>query len=194
MNTKPPKPKTCKARDPETGLRCNVRFVPRAPWQEACSPECADRKVKADNAKQAAKQVRKQRQERREGLERLKTRGDHAKAAQIAYNRWRRLSQIAEGRGCISCGTHNGKMNCGHFRSVGSAPELRFEPLNTWLQCERCNTSLSGNLIEYRKALVILGVDLDWLEGKHEPKHYTIDDLKAIKTEYSRRARELEKT
>jgi hypothetical protein len=34
---------------------------------------------------------------------------------------------------------------------------------------------------------------VEWLEGPHEPKHYTVEDLKAIKKEYSRKARELKK-
>ena len=30
-----------------------------------------------------------------------------------------------------------------------------------------------------------------WLEGKHDPKHYSIDDLKVIKAEYRQKLREL---
>ena len=30
-----------------------------------------------------------------------------------------------------------------------------------------------------------------WLEGRHEAKHYSIDDLKAIKAEYRQKLREL---
>jgi hypothetical protein len=32
---------------------------------------------------------------------------------------------------------------------------------------------------------------VEWLEGPHEPQKWSIDDLKAIKAEYSRKAREL---
>ena len=46
----------------------------------------------------------------------------------------------------------------------------------------------------YRRALVeLIGVDkVEWLEGPHEPKKYTIDDLKAIKAEYIRKRKEVE--
>ena len=32
---------------------------------------------------------------------------------------------------------------------------------------------------------------VEWLEGPHEPKKYTIEQYKAIKAEYAKRAREL---
>jgi hypothetical protein len=52
---------------------------------------------------------------------------------------------------------------------------------------------LSGNLINYRINLAKkIGVDLvEWLEGPHEPKKYTIEQLREIKATYSRKAREL---
>ncbi|MFK5282538.1 hypothetical protein ACI3PL_23545 [Lacticaseibacillus paracasei] len=34
---------------------------------------------------------------------------------------------------------------------------------------------------------------VEWLEGPHEPKHYSADDLKEIKAKYTALARELEK-
>ena len=53
---------------------------------------------------------------------------------------------------------------------------------------------LSGNAVLYRRALVeLIGVEkVEWLEGPHEPKKYTIDDLKAIKAEYIRKRKEIE--
>lgn len=70
---------------------------------------------------------------------------------------------------------------------------MRFEPLNVWIQCEKCNSYLSGNLINYRIYLIAkIGRDkLEWLEGKHEPKKYSIEELKDIKAKYSRLAREI---
>ena len=38
----------------------------------------------------------------------------------------------------------------------------------------------------------MIGADaVAWLEGRHEAKRYTIDDLKAIKAEYRQKLREL---
>lgn len=33
---------------------------------------------------------------------------------------------------------------------------------------------------------------IEWLEGPHDPKHYTIDDLKEIKQGFNEWAKELE--
>jgi hypothetical protein len=53
----------------------------------------------------------------------------------------------------------------------------------------------SGNIVEYRIRLVQkIGADkVAWLEGPHEPKRYTIDDLKAITADYRQKLRELKR-
>jgi hypothetical protein len=110
----------------------------------------------------------------------LKPRSHWLRQAQVAFNGWIRARDAD--LGCISCGTRDGKVNAGHYRSVAACPELRFEPLNVHRQCERCNTFLHGNLIHYREALktLIWKDALEWLEGPHEPKHYTTDELRAM--------------
>lgn len=115
--------------------------------------------------------------------------------AQEAVNKWVRLRDKAGGHGCISCSSTQGKENAGHYLSVGARPELRFEPLNIHLQCERCNTYLHGNLIDYRRNLIqrIGLAAVEWLESHHEPKKYTVADLKQIITEYRAKAKELER-
>jgi hypothetical protein len=52
----------------------------------------------------------------------------------------------------------------------------------------------SGNILEYRIRLVkkIGQSAVDWLEGPHEAKRYTIDELKEIKARYRRLLRELQ--
>jgi hypothetical protein len=74
-------------------------------------------------------------------------------------------------------------------------PELRFDEINVHLQCAPCNTYLSGNLIQYRKGLTKkIGIAMvEWLEGNHEPKHYSIDDLREIKSNYMALAKQIEK-
>jgi hypothetical protein len=148
---------------------------------------CAVKTVK--EAKQ-----RKRKRETKAARDRLKTRSEWAKEAQTAFNAWVRERDYGEP--CISCQRHHkGQYHAGHYRTVGACPELRFEPLNCAKQCSVCNLHLSGNLIEYRINLVkkIGAEKVEWLEGPHEPKHYTVEDLKAIKKEYSRKARELKK-
>jgi hypothetical protein len=70
-------------------------------------------------------------------------------------------------------------MNAGHYRTVGSSPELRFNEENCHIQCEHCNSHLSGNIIEYRKRLIAkIGIDrVEWIEGKHEPLKLSIDEI-----------------
>jgi hypothetical protein len=76
---------------------------------------------------------------------------------------------------------------------VGANPELRFEPLNVWKQCAPCNTHLSGNLVNYRLSLLQLIGDaqVEWLEGPHSARKYTVDEIKTIKAEYRALTREL---
>ena len=70
---------------------------------------------------------------------------------------------------------------------------MRYEPLNVWLQCAPCNTHLSGNAVLYRQALLLkIGAEkLDWLEGPHPTRHYTVDNLKALKADYTGMAKAL---
>lgn len=131
---------------------------------------------------------KKEKQDRRDAKAKLKTRSEWLRDAQIAFNAWVRARDAK--LPCVSCGRfHDGQWHAGHYRSVGSCPALRFEPDNTWKQCRPCNEFLSGNLINYRQELLRrIGQErLDWLEGPHEPKKYTIDQLKAIITDYRQR-------
>lgn len=176
MTPKPPKPKTCK--------ECKSKFTPARPLQVCCSPKCA--------IERATKQRKtKEKKEYSAAKERIKSRGDYARESQIAFNAYIRVRD--EGKPCISCGSHTGKKNAGHYRSVGSCPELRFEPLNVHLQCERCNSYLSGNLINYRINLIKrIGLEaVEYLEGPHEPQKYTIDQLKSIKETYKQKLKAL---
>ena len=158
-------------------------------------------------AKEAAarkkERVEKERVDRRElkaRKEALRPHGYYVKQAQIWFNRFIRLRD--HGNHCISCDRPyqqsfylKGQLfDAGHYRSVGSSPELRFEELNVHLQCVRCNRELSGNAVEYRKRLLIkIGAkNLDWLEGPHEAKHYSVDDLKAIAAKYKSKCKELQ--
>jgi hypothetical protein len=54
---------------------------------------------------------------------------------------------------------------------------------------------LSGNLIEYRRGLVAkIGIEkVEWLEGKHESKKYTIDEIIEIKKHYQQKIKDMER-
>lgn len=174
-----PKPKKCKV--------CKEPFIPRQPMQKVCGIDCA--KAEAVRVREKAERIAD-----RDARLTLKTRRQWLAEAQAAFNAWVRLRD--EEKACISCGRHHeGQWHAGHYLSTGARPELRFEPLNVHKQCQPCNTHLHGNLVMYRWNLLDrIGIDnVIWLEGPHDPKKYTIDDLKAIKAEYTKRAKELRK-
>jgi hypothetical protein len=163
---------------------CKCTFEPRTSTQAVCCFGCAITLVREHKEKEQRKKAQIERKDHREAKQKAKSRGQWLKEAQTAFNAF--IRKRDEGLPCISCGSYTGKKNAGHYRSVGSCPELRFEPLQVWLQCEKCNSYLSGNLINYRIKLIRrIGADkVEWLEGPHEPKKYTIPELMAIKAEY----------
>ena len=173
---------------------CRQPFEPRQPMAVVCSLECAKSLAVSIRGKTEKQAAIKQRKSDRERKEKLKSRSELAREAQQAFNQWVRLRDAD--KPCISCGRHHqGQMHAGHYLSVGARPELRFEPLNVWLQCAPCNTYLSGNAVLFRQALVReIGLErVEWLEGPHQAKKYTADELRAIKTEYAAKARELKR-
>lgn len=167
---------------------------------KACSPQCAltlarasrekkDRKVAA-MVNRAEKVIRAK---LRADKARIKTRAQWMKEAQTAFNAW--IRERDRNEPCISCHRHhNGQYHAGHYRSVGSNPSIRFDPLNAHKQCQPCNSHLSGNAIEYRISLLVkIGErGVAFLEGPHEPKKYTIPDLIEIKAKYTQMRKNLE--
>ena len=164
---------------------CDAEFDKSRMGQVVCGVKCAQRLpvVNRKAEKAAAKKTRAQ-------LAALKPRKQWLAEAQVAFNAWVRARDVW--MGCISCGTMAGKVNAGHYLSVGARPELRFEPLNVNRQCERCNTYLHGNLIAYRHALLRrIGAErVDWLEGPHEAKKHSIDELRQMIGEWRAETRE----
>lgn len=164
---------------------CGKLFTPTKPLQSVCDFGCAIELNLQNKAKRARK-------EHREAKERIKSRGDWTREAQAEFNRFIRLRDSKFP--CISCGRHHtGQYHAGHYRTVGANPELRFEELNVHKQCAPCNDHLHGNLINYRISLIKrIGIEkVEWLEGQHDPKKYSIDDLKQIKANYRKKANEI---
>lgn len=189
IEKKAPKPKTCK------NPACRGSFVPQRLGQAVCSPKCALATVEVQKVKVRKSLALADRREIKVRKEALKSRADHLKDTQHAFNAWIRQRDI--GQPCISCGTTADVQYCaGHYRTTAAAPELRFEPLNVNLQCNRnCNMGKSGNLLGYRPGLIKkIGIEaVEWLEGPHEAKKYTVEDLKAITSEYRAKTKELKK-
>lgn len=192
---KAPKPKKCK------NPACGISFPPQRLGQAVCSPKCA-LAIAPANTERARKAIAQcDRREIQVRKEKLKSRADHLREAQAAVNEYVRLRDAH--LPCISCDSMpndndlmtGSRWDAGHYRSVGACPELRFEPLNIHRQCVKCNRNLSGNAVEYRIRLVqrIGAETVAWLEGPHEPRKYTVEEIKTIKAEYRAKTRELKK-
>jgi len=124
--------------------------------------------------------------------ESLKTRKDYLEETQIVFNRYIRLRD--KDQLCISCNQEPLKKNCGHYYSQGGHSNVRFDEDNCHLQCEHCNTYLSGNLLNYQIGIQKrIGADrLIELSGRaHHQKLWTIDELKDIKKKYQKKIRKL---
>lgn len=193
MEFKKLNPKPCKI--------CKVYFTPRTSLQVVCSPSCAIIHAERTRKRLDAKKDKDDRKVLREKKERLKTRSDWIKEVQIVFNRFTRLRDINDG--CISCGIRydnsslgiGGTFDAGHYLSRGSHPHLRFDERNCHAQCKRCNRYLSSNHASYRDGLIArIGLmEVEALERDKTPRHYTIDDLKALKAHYKEKIKELER-
>ena len=182
------RPKKCRVAE------CRASFVPRESFQTWCSPDCAVVIARGRQEKARKSLVQVERREIKVRKEKLKSRADHLREAQQAFNEWVRLRDAD--LPCVSCGRHHdGQYHAGHWRSVGASPELRFEPLNVWKQCAPCNTHLSGNLVNYRISLLqLIGAEkVAWLEGPHSARKYTVEEIKAIKADYRAKTREMKR-
>ena len=183
---------------------CKERFpadtMVRHPIGNFCTDDCAKDYGKAKSEKLRAKAkkiaVKQDKQAHTKAKRKLKDedRSFQLKKTQQVFNKFIRLRDDASP--CISCGRfHEGQYHAGHYRSVGgNSSILRFNPNNCHKQCSSCNNHLSGNLVNYRISLIAkFGVEyVQELEGHHEPKRYTIDDLKEIQSKYKLLIKELE--
>lgn len=130
-------------------------------------------------------------------LEQLKTRSDYIKEAQRAFNAY--IRERDKQQACICCGLplHSGSVggqyDCGHYRSIGSAPNLRFDPRNAHAQRKQCNRYGAGRAVDYRIGLIYrIGLEaVESLEADNEPRKWSIEELKAIKAEYVAKLKQL---
>lgn len=188
------KPSQRKCKNPE----CRAPFTPQNSMQIVCGYKCGLVLAQINRKRKEAQIAREDRKQTREQRERLKTRGDYMREAQQAWNRYVRARD--SGLPCASCGAMpaqkiGGTMDCSHYRSVGSAPHMRFHLHNAAAACVRCNRDLSGNVVELRKGLIarigeekILAVESD-----QSVRKFTIDYLVRLKKIFSKKARRLEK-
>jgi hypothetical protein len=114
-------------------------------------------------------------------VEELKTVNDYLKIAQQVFNKF--IRQRDAGLNCISCNKPPKKENAGHYYSQGGHSNVRFNEDNVHLQCEACNTYLSGNLLNYQVGIKerIGSQRLMNLQAiAHETKKWTKEELKDL--------------
>lgn len=172
---------------------CGTEFTPFFSTTVVCNNlDCARVEGQRRTAKQEAKRKRIEKKQTREAWLALQPKSYWLKELQNVFNRYIRLRDA--NLPCISCQRfHTGQYHAGHYKSVGSSPALRFEESNVHKQCSACNNYKSGNLIDYRVELIKkIGEDgVSWLEGHHEPKHYTIPELQELIKHYKQKCKEL---
>jgi hypothetical protein len=179
MQQKPLKDRKCRV--------CRTSYQPRSTFQKVCGPRCLPTFLQKERHRKSAR-------EKREGRERLRTKRDWVKLAQSVFNAF--IRERDKHLPCISChmeSSYQGQWHASHYRSVGAAPELRFDEANVHKSCAQCNSHKSGNVVEYRIRLLqkIGAGEVERLEGPQTPRHYDIAALKAIRDEYRQRLREL---
>jgi len=174
---------------------CRDKFEAKYFLQKAClNPTCLaewsklDREVKQKKSDKVRKEA-------------LKSAGDYIKEAQVSINKYVRLRD--KNKPCVSCGNDREhkiglsghRYDAGHYRSRGSAGHLRFNLLNIHKQCVKCNRENSGNVVEYRLELINrIGQDrVNELETDNEPRKFTIDYLKRVKSIFNKKFRLYEK-
>ena len=123
----------------------------------------------------------------------LMTVQDYVKLAQQVFNKFIRLRDA--GNVCISCQKKPLKTNAGHFYNANNHWSVRFDERNVHLQCEHCNTYLSGNLIYYRENL-LRKIGIEEFENlsveANKTRKFTIDELKEIIATYKKKIKEHE--
>ena len=176
--------KTCK--------HCGDEFEPFRPMQTVCGPLCASRWVRSEK--------KKERSETKARKEAAKPRSKWLAECQQIVNKYVRLKAFRNDERCYTCGSRpaqkaGGTMDAGHFRSVGSAPHLRFWLPQIRVQCIVCNRHKGGVALLFRQALVKEHGN-EWveeLEARHEVAKYSIDYLRRLKDVMSRKVKRLEK-
>ena len=122
-----------------------------------------------------------------------------AEAAQRAFNRFIRARD--HGKPCISSGRPmasegryrgDGRIDAGHYRTIASAPQLRFNCWNVHAQSVHDNRDKSGNQGEYRQNLKhrIGSLRVAQLELDNSPANFG-DLLTGLETTKAERARKL---
>lgn len=182
----------------KTCAHCGTQFAPARPLATVCSPICASRLVR-QRAKEKTAQKALERKSVKQRKENIKTIHDLIKEAQTAFNAYIRARD--HGLPCICCGAAyqdssvGGAFDCGHYRSTGSAPHLRFTEDNASGQSKHCNRWGAGRAVDYRIGLINrIGIErVEALENNNQVHKWTKEELRDIKSRYVAKLKELKR-
>lgn len=177
---------------------CGASFTPA----RSIAPTCESFACRLEYANKAAQKSKERREKAERDADRarresLKTRREWMAEAQSAFNAY--IRERDKNKTCICCGkplgegSIGGGFDCGHYRSVGSAPHLRFDERNAHAQRKQCNRWGSGRAVDYRLGLIArIGIcAVEELESDQSDRKYSIEDLKKIKTIYIEKRKSL---
>ena len=166
---------------------CKEKFEPVRFNQKYCfNKMCVDAWVQEAKVKNWKKTKKKMQED-------LETIQDLVKTTQIIFNKYIRLRDKDEL--CISCKQIPKKSNAGHYYNANNHWNVRFDENNVHLQCEHCNTFLSGNLINYRENLLkkIGEEEFNVLEAEaNKTRKFTKEELKEIINTYKKKIKQYE--
>ena len=168
---------------------CQKEFTKQRMGQVVCSPKCAVKVPKVTRQKEKTLVTKRK--------EALKTARDYIKEVQTVFNAYIRERDKHEL--CICCnqflssGDVGGAYDCGHYRSVGSAPHLRFDERNAHGQRKQCNRWGAGRAVDYRIGLIrrIGLAQVEKLEADQTVKKWGIADLLELKAQYKQKLKDL---
>lgn len=188
-----------------TCKHCRVKFKKVNNFYLYCesTPECKEAGKEFQlNAriKNALKKVRNDEKEKFAAMkENVKTLSQYEADAKKSFQKFIRLRD--KDLPCISCNNSNtNDWAGGHYFSAGMYSGLMFDERNCHKQCNTyCNKHLSGNLLEYRKGLILrYGMDfVNQLESESNEKRnfkYTKEQLIAKKLQYDIKIKEIIKS
>jgi len=171
---------------------CSIIFDKKYPLQFVCSPKCA-----AEYGKRSVEKKEKKDWSKEKAIlkDKITSKAEWLNIAQKVFNTYIRTRD--KGKPCISCGTtkQDIQYHAGHFYSIGSHSNLRFDEDNVHLQCGNyCNKNLHGNLILYAENLPLrIGVKRfkELQERRGQQINYTIEEVKELIKLYKQKTKNL---
>ena len=173
---------------------CKSKFEAKTFNQKYCKETEECREAFAEYKLSVYKKIREKesKAEVKKMKEGLLTHKDYLKMLQTVFNKF--IRERDKDKPCVSCGVFKAEeFHAGHY-IPSTFTAVRFNELNVWKQCSKCNTHLRGNQIAYREELVKrIGLDrVGELEAKrHDKLKLSVPEIKELIKEYKQKIKDL---